>query len=123
MVALTDGVMAVWSGEDLRRFARDDGELALDVIDKLTLFLSMLTEKLDGFLHQDARRRVIRILARHRDLFFGEPPILSRAHLPGLVGTSREMTGRVLREFEARGTHRTRREEWAARTGPHALHG
>jgi hypothetical protein len=35
-------------------------------------------------LHQDARRRVIRILARHRDLFFGDPAILTRAHLPTL---------------------------------------
>jgi CRP-like cAMP-binding protein len=30
--------------------------------------------------------------------------LLSRAHLPSLVGTSREMTGRVLRELEREGT-------------------
>jgi CRP-like cAMP-binding protein len=64
----------------------------------------MLTEKLDGFLHQDSRRRVVGVLLRHRDLFFGDPPVLSRAHLPGLVGTSREMTGRVLRQLEREGT-------------------
>jgi CRP/FNR family transcriptional regulator, anaerobic regulatory protein len=103
MFALTNGLVAIWQGEDLRRAAGADGDLALDLIDKLTLFLAMLTEKLDGYLHQDARRRVIRILARHRDLFFTDPAILSRSHLPGLVGTSREMTGRVLRELEREG--------------------
>ena len=44
------------------------------------------------------------ILARHRELFFGEPAVLTRAHLPGLVGTSREMTGQVLRQLEREGT-------------------
>lgn len=60
--------------------------------------------RIEGFLHQDARRRALRVLAQHRELFFGEPPVLTRAHLPGLVGTSREMTGHVLRELESEGT-------------------
>jgi hypothetical protein len=42
-------------------------------------------------------------------VFFADPPIVSRAVLPGLVGTSREMTGRVLRELE--------REETVLRVG------
>jgi CRP-like cAMP-binding protein len=66
--------------------------------------LHQTVERIEGFLHQDARRRVLRILARHRELFFGEHMILTRAHLPGLVGTSREMTGRVLRQLEREGT-------------------
>jgi len=37
-------------------------------------------------------------------LFFGDPPILTRAHLSGLVGTSQEMTRRVLRQLEREGT-------------------
>lgn len=104
MVALTDGEVAMWRGTDLRLLTATDPDLALEVIDRLASFLNILTEKLDGFLHQDARRRVTRVLARHRDLFFADPPVLSRAHLPGLVGTSREMTGRVLRELEREGT-------------------
>jgi CRP-like cAMP-binding protein len=104
LVALTDVEVAMWRGYELRRLALRDSGLALEVIDKLSGFLNILTEKLDGFLHQDARRRVIRVLARHRDLFFSDPPVLSRAHLPGLVGTSREMTGRVLRDLEREGT-------------------
>jgi CRP-like cAMP-binding protein len=65
--------------------------------------LHATVERIEGFLHQDARRRVLRILARHRELFFGERAVLSRSHLPGLVGTSREMTGRVLRQLEREG--------------------
>ena len=103
MVALTDAVALSWRGVDVRRLAETDPRFALLVIDRLSLFATMLTEKLDGFLHQDARRRVIRVLARHRDLFFSDPPILTRTHLPGLVGTSREMTGRVLRALEREG--------------------
>lgn len=104
LIALTGGEVAIWRGEAFRRLVATDGDLALDIIDKLALFLTILTEKVDGFLHQDARIRVVRVLARHRDLFFAEPPVLSRAHLPGLVGTSREMTGRVLRALEREGT-------------------
>lgn len=103
MVALSGVDAMIWRGEVVRRVVAGDPVLALVVIDQLSAFLNLLTEKVDGFLHQDARRRVIRILARHRDLFFADPPVLTRTHLPGLVGTSREMTGRVLRELEREG--------------------
>ena len=103
VVALTPAEAATWPGATIRRLAPQDPGFAIDVIERLARFLNVLTEKLDGFLHQDARLRVIRVLARHRDLFFGDPAILSRSHLPGLVGTSREMTGRVLRELEREG--------------------
>ena len=49
----------------------------------------------------------------NRDLFFADPPVLSRSHLPALVGTSREMTGRVLRQLE--------REGMVARVGRNGL--
>ena len=104
LVALTDGDVVLWNGTDVRRLAASDSSLALDVIDRMAGFLASLAERMDGFLHQDARRRVIRVLNRHRDLFFADPAVLSRSHLPGLVGTSREMTGRVLRELEREGT-------------------
>jgi CRP-like cAMP-binding protein len=104
VVALTPAQVATWPGSAIRRLALRDPGFAVEVIDWLSRFVTVLTEKVDGFLHQDARLRVIRVLARHRDLFFSDPAILSRSHLPGLVGTSREMTGRVLRELEREGT-------------------
>jgi CRP-like cAMP-binding protein len=104
LVALMDCEIAMWRGSEVRRLAATDPGFALAMIDKLAVYLNMITEKVDGFLHQNARRKVIRVLARHRDLFFGSPVLLSRAHLPSLVGTSREMTGRVLRQLEREGT-------------------
>lgn len=109
LVALTQAQAMLCRGNVFRRVVAADPDLALLVIEQLAARLNLLTEKVDGFLHQDARRRVIRILARHRDLFFSDPPVLTRTHLPGLVGTSREMTGRVLRELE--------RERVVARVG------
>lgn len=103
LIALTDCEVATWRGPEIRELAARDPGFALDVIDRMAGFLNTLTEKVDGFLHQDARRRVVRILARHRDLFFAEPEILPRSQLPSMVGTSREMTGRVLRELEREG--------------------
>ena len=54
-------------------------------------------------IHQSSRQRVIQVLARYLDLFFGEPAVLSRSHLPSMVGTSREMTSRVIRQLEGEG--------------------
>jgi len=103
-IALTHGEVAVWRGSDIRQLAATDPGFALDTIDRMASFILVIVEKVDGFLHQDARRRVARILVRHGDLFFSDPAILSRSQLPSFVGTSREMTGRVLRELEREGT-------------------
>ena len=45
-------------------------------------------QRLDGLVYQSAIRRVARVLQVHDSLFFGEPPILSRTHLPSIIGTS-----------------------------------
>ena len=80
-----------------------DAGMALAAIDSMAASLHDTIERIEGFVHQNARRRVLRVLASYRSLFFGDPVILTRAHLPGLVGTSREMTGRVLRHLEREG--------------------
>lgn len=102
-VALTDCAVAQWPGPEIRALANTDPGLALATIDSMASSMHAAVELIEGFLHQDARRRVLRVLARHWKLFFGEPAVLSRADLPGLVGTSREMTGRVLRQLEREG--------------------
>lgn len=106
LVALTVCDVAQWPGPEIRALVATDPALGLVAIDSMAGSLHEAIERIEGFLHQDARRRVLRILARHEPLFFGEPPVLTRAHLPGLVGTSREMTGRVLRQLEREGTVR-----------------
>ncbi|MDP9223688.1 MAG: Crp/Fnr family transcriptional regulator [Actinomycetota bacterium] len=103
-VALTECVIGQWQGPEVRTLASADPGLALAAIDSMAWSLHQAVERFEGFLHQDARLRVVHILALHRELFFGEPPVLTRAHLPGFVGTSREMTGKVLRQLEREGT-------------------
>jgi CRP-like cAMP-binding protein len=104
LVALTDCRIAQWAGAQIRSLVVLDPAFALAAIDSMAWSLHETVERIEGFLHQDARLRVLRILARHRELFFRESPVLTRAHLPALVGTSREMTGHVLRQLEAEGT-------------------
>jgi CRP-like cAMP-binding protein len=101
--ALTDCLVATWPGSEIRELIGTDVELGLAAIDSMAISLHAAMEGIEGFLHQDARRRVLRILARHRGLFFSDPPVLTRAHLAGLVGTSQEMTRRVLRQLEQDG--------------------
>jgi CRP-like cAMP-binding protein len=104
LIALTECHVAQWQGPEIRELATADPALAMAAIDSMAWSLHQAVERIEGFLHQDARRRVVRILSQHSKLFFGEPPVLTRAHLPGLVGTTREMTGQVLRQLEREGT-------------------
>ena len=104
LVALTECRIGQWPGPEVRALVAADPGLALAAIDSMAWSLHQTVERIEGFLHQDARLRVLRVLAQYRSLFFGEPPVLTRTHLPGLVGTSREMTGHVLRQLEREGT-------------------
>jgi len=72
-------------------------------MDQVLVALEEVTVRLEGMLYQDALRRVARVLHQHADLFFSDAPVLTRRHLPMLVGTSREMTGRVIRILESNG--------------------
>jgi CRP-like cAMP-binding protein len=112
-IALSPSVAVVWSGEDVRSAAGTDSGLAVDILDHVLATFEQTVERLDGMLYQSALRRVARMLHDHADLFFAEGPVLTRSHLPMLVGTSREMTGRVLRALEAR--------QLVARVGRHRL--
>jgi CRP-like cAMP-binding protein len=103
LVAVTPAEIATWSGVAVRTLVLADAGLALDIIEGMARYKVCITDRIDGFVHQDARRRVVRILGAYRDLFFGREPILTRSHLPGLVGTSPEMTRRVVRELEREG--------------------
>ena len=113
LVALSDGTVARWTGEHLRTLVESDPGLGLDALDLALAASDQIAERSDALVHQDAVERVARVLYRYRDLFFAEPPVLTRTHLPMLVGTSREMSGRVIRTLEARGV--------VARTGRQGL--
>jgi CRP-like cAMP-binding protein len=102
IVALTPSPAALWRAADVRSLATADPGLAVDLLDSVLASFEDVVKRLDGLLHQNALRRVARVLSTHDELFFADPPVLTRAHLPTLVGTSREMTGRVLRNLESR---------------------
>jgi CRP-like cAMP-binding protein len=101
-VALTPSVALVWRSEFVRSLATADPGFAVDLLDDVLESLDRVIQRADGLFYQGAIGRVARALEQNASLFFGEPPILTRSHLPSLVGTSREMTGRVLRALEAR---------------------
>lgn len=103
IVALTPTPAALWRAEEVRSLATADPGLAVDALDHILATFEAAVGRLDSLLYQDAPRRVARMLSVYANLFFAEQPVLTRAHLPALVGTSREMTGRVLRVLESRG--------------------
>ena len=103
LVTITPVVVGLWSGADVRKVVVTDPGLAIALIDGMGRQIAAISERTDGLVHQDARGRVLRVLTEYRDLFFGEPPVLPRTLLPALVGTSREMTGRVIRGLEREG--------------------
>ena len=103
VVSLSSARVARWAAGGLRALAKDDAGFAVDLLDQVLLTYETIVEGLDGLLHQDASRRVARVLEQHADKLFGDDATLTRGFLPALVGTSREMTGRVLRRLESDG--------------------
>ena len=103
VVPLTTSPAAVWPSTEVRTLVATDPGLAVDILDHVLATFEVIVERLDGMQYQNALRRVARVLNLHSDLFFGEPMVLTRTHLPTMVGTSREMTGRVLRILESQG--------------------
>jgi CRP-like cAMP-binding protein len=101
-IALTNSATAYWTSHDVRALAKLDAGLAVDILDDVLDALDEVMGRLDGLLYQNAQRRVARVLHHHAEFFFNDQPVLTRAHLPIMVGTSREMTGRVLRVLESR---------------------
>jgi CRP-like cAMP-binding protein len=102
-VGIVPGVTAFWSGVEARSLAAADAGLALDLLSRTLDGAGELATRLDTMHYQDARRRVARVLLVHRDLCFGEHPPVARTELSLLVGTSKEMTRRVLGRLEADG--------------------
>jgi CRP-like cAMP-binding protein len=100
VVALTPLAIAIWPPAFVRGLADTDPGLGLDLLEHTISMSRELWEQLDALIYQDARARVARVLAAHVDLLFGTPPQIPRAQIAELVGTSREMTRRVLRSLE-----------------------
>ena len=101
-IALTASEVAAWKPAEVRLLATHDAGFALDLLDQVVDAFETVVTNIDGLVHQNAALRVARILQQHQTLFFGDPPTVSQAHLPVMVGASRAMTQRAFRLLEAR---------------------
>jgi CRP-like cAMP-binding protein len=104
MVALTDGTWATWDPRFVRGLALKDPGLAVDLLDRSADFTKVLSMRLDERSFESARQRMAAILSRYGKVIFDTPhPVARRADLAAMIGASRVMMYRALRELEAEG--------------------
>lgn len=104
LVGLSRGTAALWPGDLVMALARVDAGLAVGLLDNALRSAGRLLNRLEHVTFDSVSRRLAMILWMRRDLLFdARRPLLSRPQLADLAGTSREMAGRVIRDFEQRG--------------------
>lgn len=110
MVALTDGTWATWDPRYVRRLALKDAGLAVDLLDRSSDLTTVLGMRLDERSFESVRQRMAAILTRYGKVIFDTPhPVAQRADLAAMIGASRVMMYRALRELEAEGLVRRQR--------------
>ena len=102
-LGVTSSTVAFWTRAEVHALLVSDAGFAADLLNHTLRMYSELISTVDRLFYQDARRRVARVLVAYEDLAFGPEPKVTRADLASLVGTSREMTARVLRRLERDG--------------------
>lgn len=104
LVGLNSGTAALWPGDLVMSLARLDAGLAVGLLDHALRSAGKLLSRLEHVTFDTVGRRLAMILWMRRELLFdARRPLLSRPQLADLAGTSREMAGRVIRDFEQRG--------------------
>jgi CRP-like cAMP-binding protein len=104
LVALTDGSWATWDPRFVRGLALADAGLAIGLLDHSSELTVVLNMRLDERSFETARQRLAAILTRYGKVIFDTPhPVAQRADLAAMIGTSRVMMYRALRELEADG--------------------
>ena len=104
LVALSEGQWATWDPRFVRELALRDAGLAVGLLDQSSDFAVVLNMRLDERSFQSARQRLAVILTRYGKAIFDTPhPVAQRADLAAMIGTSRVMMYRALRELEADG--------------------
>jgi CRP-like cAMP-binding protein len=104
LVALSAGAWATWDARSLRELALQDAGLAVGLLDRSSDLSVVLNMRLDERSFESARQRMAGILTRYGKVIFDTPhPVAQRADLAAMIGTSRVMMYRALRELEADG--------------------
>jgi CRP-like cAMP-binding protein len=110
LVALSDGTWATWDPGFVRGLALQDAALAVGLFDLSSDFAVVLDVRLDERSFENARQRMAAILTRYGKVIFDTPhPVAQRADLAAMIGASRGMMYRALRELEADGLVRRQR--------------
>ena len=104
LVALTDGTWATWDPGFMRELALEDAGLAVHLLDQSAEYSVVLNMRLDERSFETARERMAAILTRYGEAIFDtRHPVAQRTDLAAMMGTSRGMMYRALRELEAEG--------------------
>jgi len=104
LIALTHGAWATWDARFVRELALQDAGLAVSLLDHSSDFAVVLTMRLDERSFENARQRLAAILTQYGKVIFDTPhPVAQRADLAAMIGASRVMMYRALRELEAEG--------------------
>ena len=104
LVALSAGAWATWDARSVRELALQDAGLAVGLLDHSSDLSVVLNMRLDERSFESARQRMAGILTRYGKVIFDTPhPVAQRADLAAMIGTSRVMMYRALRELEANG--------------------
>jgi CRP-like cAMP-binding protein len=104
LVALSAGAWATWDARAVRELALQDAGLAVGLLDRSSDLSVVLNMRLDERSFESARQRMAGILTQYGKVIFDTPhPVAQRADLAALIGTSRVMMYRALRELEANG--------------------
>ncbi len=104
LVGLNAGTAALWPGDLVMSLAQVDAGLAVGLLDWSLTSAARLLNRLQHMSFDSVSRRLAMILWMRRELLFDDRrPLLSRPQLADLAGSSREMAGRVIRDFEGRG--------------------
>lgn len=104
LVAMDEGTWATWDPRFVRALALQDPGLAVDLLDHSADFTVVLNMRLDERSFESARGRMAAILTRYGNAMFDTAhPVAQRSDLAAMIGVSRVMMYRALRELEAEG--------------------
>ena len=104
LVALSAGAWATWDARSVRELALQDAGLGVGLLDHSADLSVVLNMRLDERSFENARQRMAGILSRYGRVIFDTPhPVAQRADLAAMIGASRVMMYRALRELEAAG--------------------
>jgi CRP/FNR family cyclic AMP-dependent transcriptional regulator len=103
LIGLTGGVVATLPPEVVEQAVETDHNLALRLLDWRGSVIRRLLSRLEEVQFTPASERLAVVLLAYAPLFASRPPLLTRSTLAGLIGTSREMLGSVIRDLEAAG--------------------